>query len=102
MQTDGSCGSSTACHASGGNQPTFLNGNAAGTYNTFSQYTLLENKPYIKLGDTNPGDTTIDCSLDTQTCYTLVPMPSASVAANWSTTDKTLIHTWVLCGMPNN
>jgi hypothetical protein len=73
-----------------------------GTYNTFSQYTLLENKPYIKAGDTNAADSTIDCSLDTQTCFTLVAMPSAGTAPNWSANDKTLIRTWVACGAPNN
>lgn len=101
LQTDGQCGSSTACHASGGNLPVFLNGNATGTYNSFSQYTQLENKPYIKMGDTNPADSTIDCSLDTQTCQTLTPMPT-SPPANWTATDKQLIQTWVLCGAPNN
>lgn len=99
LQNDGQCGSSTACHASGGQLPTFLNANAAGTYNSFAQYTQLENKPYIQMGGT-ATTTTIDCSLDTQTCYTLQPMPLAP--ANWTATDKQLIQTWVGCGMPNN
>lgn len=101
LQNDGQCGSSTACHANGGNAPTFINGNPTATYNQFAQYTLLENKPYIKAGDTNPADSTIDCSLNTQTCQTLNAMPTAP-PANWTANDKTLIHTWVLCGMPNN
>jgi hypothetical protein len=99
LQNDGQCGGS-ACHAAGLNQPPFLNGNATGTYNAFAQYTLLENKPYIKAGDVNPADTTIDCSLNTQTCYTTQPMPLAPGAL--TAADKTMIHTWVLCGMPNN
>jgi len=101
LQNDGQCGSSTACHASGGNLPTFLNANAAGTYNSFAQYTQLENKPYIKAGDTNVADSTIDCSLDTQTCYTLTAMPT-SPPANWTAADKTMVQTWVACGAPNN
>jgi len=101
LQNDGQCGSSTACHASGGNLPTFLNANAAGTYNSFAGYTQLENRPYIKAGDTNPADSSIDCSLDTQTCYTLTPMPT-SPPANWTAADKTMIQTWVACGAPNN
>jgi hypothetical protein len=99
LQNDGACGSSTACHASGGQLPAFL-ATATGTYNSFSQYTLLENKPYIKPGDTNPADSTIDCSLDTQTCYTTLPMPEAPGAL--TAADKTLIDTWVKCGAPNN
>jgi hypothetical protein len=99
LQTDGQCGNAT-CHAGGANQPAFLNGNATGTYNAFSQYTLLENKPYIKMGDAVAADSTIDCSLDTQTCYTLQPMPIAPGAL--TAADKTLIKTWVACGMPNN
>jgi hypothetical protein len=102
MQNDGQCGSSTSCHLSGGQLPTFLPNNATGTYNSFAQYTQLENKPYIKPGDTNAGDSTMDCSLDTQTCYTLVPMPSAASAPNWSAADKNLVKTWIDCGAPNN
>lgn len=100
LQNDGQCGSSSACHASGGNLPYFLNGNATGTYNQFAQYTQLENKPYIKAGDTNPNDSTLDCSLNTQTCQATVPMPEAPGAL--TAADKQMVDTWVQCGAPNN
>jgi hypothetical protein len=99
LQNDGTCGSSTACHANGGQQPVFINGNATATYNQFTQYTQLEGKPYVKTGDTNANDSTIDCSLDTQTCFTTQKMPPVGT---WTAADKTLIQQWVACGAPNN
>jgi hypothetical protein len=102
LQSDGTCGNG-GCHGvSGGqpaNEPPFLNGNAKGTYTAFTQYTGLYGKPYVKAGDTDPNDSTIDCSLDAQTCFTLQRMPPV---ATWTTADRTLVQQWVACGAPEN
>ncbi len=99
LQNDGSCGSSTACPANGGQQPTFLNGNAGGTYNIFKGYTGINNKPYIAPSDTNAADSMIDCDLSTQSCgANLMPLSPGQLTA----TDKANIDTWVTCGSPQN
>jgi hypothetical protein len=94
----GTCGS-TACHASGAQTPTILDGNATGTYNSLKGYTLLNNVGYIVPGDTNPADSAMDCNLVTSTCGAS-PMPEAP--GTLGATQKTTIDTWVKCGAPEN
>jgi hypothetical protein len=94
----GSCGSA-ACHASGGQQPTVIDGNAAGTYDNLKAYTLLNGVGYIVPGDTNVADSAMDCNLVTGTCGAS-PMPASP--GTLSGTQKTTIDTWVKCGAPQN
>lgn len=95
----GACGSG-ACHANGAQQPTVLDGNAAGTYNTFKNYTLINAVGYITPGNTNPANSSIDCDLVTGLCGAN-PMPLAPTGS-LSQTQKTTIDTWVKCGAPEN
>ena len=94
----GGCGS-TLCHANGTRPPYVLDGNAAGTYNTFKGYTIINGKPYIAPGDTNVADSTIDCDLVAGTCGAN-KMPLAPGVL--STAQLTTIDTWVKCGAPQN
>ena len=94
----GSCGSA-ACHANGAQQPTILDNNATGTYNSLKGYTLLNNVGYITPGDPNVGGSAMDCNLVTGTCGAN-PMPLAP--GTLSATQKTTIDTWIKCGAPDN
>jgi hypothetical protein len=94
----GTCGSA-ACHANGAQQPTILDGNATGTYNSLKGYTLLNNVGYIVPGDDNVGGSAMDCNLVTGTCGAL-PMPEAPGAL--TAANKTTIDTWIKCGAPEN
>jgi hypothetical protein len=94
----GSCGGAT-CHANGGQQPTILDNNPTGTYNSLKGYTLLNNVGYIVPGNTNLSDSAMDCNLVLATCGA-TPMPEAPGAL--STAQKTTISTWLACGAPEN
>jgi hypothetical protein len=94
----GTCGSAS-CHASGGQQPSVLDGNPTGTYSAFKSYTLLNNVGYIVPGDPNPADSAMDCNLVTGSCGATA-MPEAP--GTLSATQKTTIDTWIKCGAPAN
>jgi hypothetical protein len=94
----GSCGSA-ACHANGAQQPPVLDGNAAGTYNAFKGYTLLNNVGYITPGDTSPAGSSMDCNLVTNSCGAgVMPMAPGALSA----AQKTTIDVWIKCGAPQN
>jgi hypothetical protein len=95
----GACGNA-ACHANGGQQPTVLDGNATGTYNSFKGYTLINNVGYITPGNTNVTGSAMDCNLVTGSCGA-DPMPLAPTGT-LSATQKTAIDTWIKCGAPLN
>jgi len=94
----GTCGSA-ACHANGGQQPTILDGNATGTYNSLKGYTLLNNVGYIVPGNDSVTGSAMDCNLVTSTCGA-TPMPEAPGALTAG--NKTTIDTWIKCGAPEN
>jgi hypothetical protein len=94
----GSC-AGAACHANGAQQPTILDGNAAGTYNSLKGYTLLNAVGYITPGNTDPAGSSIDCNLVTNSCGAgVMPLQPGTLSA----AQKTTIDTWVKCGAPQN
>jgi hypothetical protein len=93
----GACGSA-ACHASGAQLPAVLDGNPTGTYNSFVNFTLLNNTGYITPG-ANAASSPIDCNLVTATCGPAMPVAGTGTL---SATQKQTIDTWVKCGVPMN
>lgn len=94
----GACGSAT-CHASGGQVPSVLDGNPAGTYTGFTNLTVINNIPYIAPGNTSAAASAMDCNLVTATCGPAMPV---SPTGTLSQAQKTTIDTWIKCGAPQN
>jgi hypothetical protein len=92
------CGSSTGCHAAGGNTPTISGTDSDAAYASLAGY-KLSNKPYIDVCNTNNPDTSAIHGNLSGAIPTQMPLsPGVTATADQLTT----IDTWLKCGAPNN
>jgi hypothetical protein len=94
----GQCGS-TQCHG-GSSTPSISDSDSAATYATLAAFTL-NGLAYIAAGDSNPGDSAIECNLGiTPPACGALSMPAAP--GSLSSTNLQTIDAWIRCGAPQN